>query len=103
MTLIDENFDTEIQKSQLPVLVDFWAAWCGPCQMLGPVLEKVAEEYKDKINFFKAETEKFPISCEKYGIDRIPSVILFKDGKPASQFVGALPEEEIKKWLDENL
>ncbi|MFC1789771.1 thioredoxin [Patescibacteria group bacterium] len=100
---MDENFEKEIQKNEKPIMVDFWASWCGPCKMLGPILEKIAKEYKDKIVFLKAETEKFPISCQKYSVDRIPTVILFKGGKPISQFVGALPEQEIKKWLNENL
>lgn len=101
--LTDENFEKIIQDSEKPVLVDFWAEWCGPCQMLSPVLEKVAEEYKEKIIFVKVNVDSTPIISQKYQINQIPSVVLFKNEKPASGFIGARDEEFIKKFLDENI
>jgi thioredoxin 1 len=100
--LNDDNFEKEVQEKK-PVLIDFWAEWCGPCQMLGPILERVAEEYKDKITFAKVNVDSAPVVSQKYQINQIPTVILFKGGKPASGFVGARPEEFIKSWLNENL
>jgi len=84
-------------------LVDFWAEWCGPCGILGPILEKIAEDYKEKIIFAKVNVDSAPLSSQKYKIAQIPTVILFKNGKPASGFIGARPEEFIKNWLNENL
>ncbi len=103
MILTDENFEKEIQNGDKPVLIDFWAEWCGPCQMLGPVLEKVADEYKEKIILAKVNVDSAPVSSQKYQISQIPTVILFKGGKPASGFIGARPEEFIRQWLDEAL
>ncbi len=103
INLNDQNFSQEIESAEKPILVDFWASWCLPCQLLTPVLEKIAEEFKEKINFAKINIEETPIISQKYGIDKIPTVILFKQGKPKSGFSGVQPEESIKKWLEENL
>jgi thioredoxin 1 len=103
MILDDQNFESELQKSQKPIVVDFWAEWCGPCQMLGPIMEKVAEEYKDKIDFGKVNVDAAPLASQKYEIAQIPTVMLFKAGKPVSAFIGARPEDFIKSWLNENL
>ncbi len=84
---------------QIPVLVDFWAEWCGPCKMLGPVLEKLAEKYKDKWKLVKLNTDEFQDIAGKYGIRSIPNVKLFIDGEVADEFVGALPEHMIEDWL----
>ncbi|MFH1894820.1 MAG: thioredoxin [Patescibacteria group bacterium] len=103
MNLSDENFEKEIQNGKTPVLIDFWTEWCGPCQILGPILEKVAEEYKEKIVFAKVNVDSSPVSSQKYQISQIPTVVLFKGGKPASGFIGARPEEFIRQWLNEAL
>ena len=105
INVTDINFETEvIEKSKtIPVLVDFWASWCGPCMMLGPVLEKLATEYKNKFILAKAETDNNLNSAEKFGIMSIPAVKLFKDGKVIDEFVGAQPEATIKQWLDQKL
>ena len=101
--LTDENFEAEIAKQEKPVLVDFYANWCGPCKVLGPILEKVAEseDMKDKIILVKINVDEFPKTSQKFGIDRIPMVILFNKGKTVDGFIGAMPEPAIKQWLEE--
>lgn len=103
LNLTDQNFDEQIKKAEKPVLVDFFAEWCEPCKMLGPVLEKVTEEMKDKVILAKVNVDELPQTSGKFGVERIPMVILFKEGKPASGFVGMRPENDIKNWLNENL
>ncbi len=105
MDVTDINFEKEvIEKSKtIPVLVDFWASWCGPCVMLKPILEKIATEYEGKFILAKAETDSNTDASEKFGVMSIPSVKLFKDGKVIDEFVGAQPEVTIKQWLDQQL
>lgn len=98
--LTDENFEEEIKKIDKPVLVDFFATWCGPCSILGPILEKIADELKDKIVLIKADLDNIPLTAQKFGIDRIPTVILFINGKPADSFIGLREEGDIKEWLE---
>ena len=101
--LTDENFEKEIQAAEKPTVVDFWAEGCGPCFVLGPILEKLAEEYNDKFIFAKVNLGTAPLAAQKYRIERIPMVVLFNGGKPISGFVGARPEPIIREWLEENL
>lgn len=98
--LTDENFEKEIQNTGKFVLVDFFAAWCNPCSILAPILEKIAEDLKEKIILIKADLDNIPLTAKKFGIDRIPAVFLFKNGKPAGSFVGLKEEEDIKEWLE---
>jgi len=97
----DQNFEKEVLKSDLPVLVDFWASWCGPCLMVGPVIEELAEEYEGKIKFGKLNVDENPKTAEKYGILSIPTVIIFKEGKEVKRQVGFPGEEGYRKLLEE--
>ena len=99
--LTDANFEQEVLKSDLPVLVDFWAPWCGPCRMLGPVIEELAKEYAGKVKVCKLNTDEAQDTAGKYQISAIPTILLFKGGKMAEQLVGLQPKEEIKKHLDQ--
>lgn len=101
--LTDENFEKEVQAIGKPTLVDFFATWCEPCSVLAPILEKVADDLKEKIVLVKANIDELPQTAQKFEIDRIPTVVLFEEGKPISSFVGLMPENDIKKWLDEAL
>ncbi|NCF74864.1 MAG: thioredoxin [Xanthomonadaceae bacterium] len=101
--LTDQDFDKKIQESKKPILVDFWATWCTPCNMLSPILEKIAKEYEDKITLAKVNVDEARQISSKFGINQIPTVVLFKDGKPVSGFIGVKPEPIVKDWLDKNL
>jgi thioredoxin len=98
--LTDENFEKEINGAKELVLVDFFATWCEPCTMLAPTLEKVAGSFKDKVILMKANLDNNPLSAQKFGVEKIPTVIVFKNGKPVSGFVGLVPEKSIKEWLE---
>ncbi|MFH1968287.1 MAG: thioredoxin [bacterium] len=98
--LTDENFESEIKSTDKLVLVDFFAEWCEPCHMLAPVLEKIAEDLKDKIVLLKVNLDNAPQTAGKFGVEKIPTVILFKNGKPISGFVGLASELSIKNWIE---
>lgn len=94
--LTDDNFDSEINDGAMPVLVDFWAAWCGPCRMLGPIIEDLARQYKGKVKICKLNVDENPDAAKKYNVMSIPTVLLFKDGKVVNQSVGAVPKEKLE-------
>jgi thioredoxin 1 len=96
----DGNFEQEVLKSGVPVLVDFWAEWCMPCRMLGPTIEKLAKDYSGKVKVGKLDTDANREVAIKYSINSIPTVILFKDGQVQQKFVGLRPERDFKEALD---
>ena len=98
--LTDENFEEEINAIDKFVLIDFFATWCEPCSILGPILEKVAEQFKDKVVLMKANVDETPTASQKFGVEKIPTVVLLKNGKPINGFVGLVPEKTIKEWLE---
>jgi thioredoxin 1 len=94
------SFDAEVLKSSIPVLVDFWAEWCGPCRMLGPIIEKVAEQYAGRAKVVKVNTDEAPVTAANYGIMSIPTVMVFKEGKMVQQMVGLQPANNYANTLD---
>ena len=99
----DSNFDEEIKNSQLPVLVDFWAEWCGPCKQISPILEEIGETKKDKLKIFKLNVDENPKTPQKYGVRGIPTLMLFKNGNLVDSKIGSLPKNILESWLDPNL
>ena len=99
ITITNENFEQEVLKSDIPVLVDFWAVWCGPCQMVGPILSEIAEENEGKIKVGKVNVDEQPELARQFGIMIIPTMMVFKGGEKVNQLVGAVPKEEILKLL----
>lgn len=99
----DANFEEEALKSGLPVLVDFWAPWCGPCRIVGPIVEELAKEYEGKVKIGKMNVDENPQTAGKYGIMSIPSLLIFKSGQPVKTMVGAQGKENFKKGIEEAL
>jgi len=101
ITLTAENFKKEVLESKVPVLVDFWAAWCMPCKMIGPSISQIAETYKDKIKVGKLNVDSEAEIASQYSIISIPTLIIFKDGQAIRQKVGAMPRHEIEKLFSD--
>jgi len=99
----DENFDQDVLKSDLPVLLDFWAEWCGPCKMIGPVLGELSEEYAEKVKIVKLNIDENNSTAIQYAVRSIPTLILFKDGQVQAQHIGAAAKGQLKQFLDSNL
>ena len=101
----DKSFETDVVAASAsgPVLVDFWAEWCGPCKMIGPALEELAGEFAGKITVAKVDIDDNPMSPGKFGVRGIPTLLIFKDGKVAAQQVGAMPKAKLKAWIESNL
>ncbi len=99
--LTDANFDQEVIKSPTPVLVDFWAEWCGPCKMIAPILDELASEYDGKVKVGKVNIDEFQSIATQYGIRAIPTLLIFKDGEVAEQVVGLRSKRDLKANLDQ--
>ena len=98
--ITDSSFDSDVIKASGPVLVDFWAEWCGPCKMIGPALEELSDELGEKVTIAKINIDENPDAPARYGVRGIPTMILFKDGAPAATKVGAAPKGALKGWLE---
>lgn len=101
--VVDSAFDEEVMESEVPVLVDFWAPWCGPCRALSPVIEEISEDYEGSVKVGKVNVDENPETTMKFRIRSIPTLIVFKNGEVAEQIVGAVPKSEIEKILNKAL
>ncbi|MES2494325.1 MAG: thioredoxin [Pseudomonadota bacterium] len=100
IAVTDATFASEVLQSDKPVLVDFWADWCGPCKMIGPALEEIAEELADKVTIAKVDIMENTETASKFGVQSIPFMVVFKNGEPVAQKLGAAPKSQLKAWLE---
>ena len=100
LEVTDDSFSNEVLNSELPVLVDFWAEWCGPCKMVSPIVEELSNDYAGKIKVTKLDVDSNPQTAANYGIRGIPTLLMFKDGSAVDQIVGAVPKAQIAERLD---
>ena len=101
--LTDSNFSEVVEQAQQPVVVDFWATWCGPCRMISPIIDKMAEKYEGRVNFVKCNVDESTDIPMKYGIRNIPTILFFKGGELVDRLVGAVPQAEIEKHIEQIL
>lgn len=103
LVLTDKTFEEEVLKSDVPVMVDFWAAWCQPCKIVSPIIDEIAHDFAGKVKVGKLNVDENPTSSQNYNIMSIPTLLIFKGGKPVKTVIGARPKEDFKKALDEVL
>ena len=103
IVLTDDNFSDEVLNAELPVLVDFWASWCGPCRMIAPIVEELSGEYEGKAKVCKLDVDAAQKTAAVFGIRSIPTLLIFKEGKVADQLIGAVPKQQITEKLDASL
>ena len=103
MIVNNDNFKAEVLESKVPVVIDFFAEWCGPCKMFGPIFESVAEDYEDKVKFVKVNIDQAPEIAEKYFVMSIPTLKFIDNGELKGSFVGAMSPDELEEWVDERL
>jgi len=101
--ITDESFETDVVKASIPTVVDFWAEWCGPCKQIGPILEEISDEMKDKVIIAKHNIDEEPNIPTKYGVRGIPTMLLFKDGQLKATKVGATTKSNIVSWIEDNI
>ena len=103
VAVTDATFDAEVRKSAIPVVVDFWAEWCGPCKMIGPALEELSIEYAGRIKIVKVNVDDNPNSPAQMGVRGIPALFVFKNGEPVSSRAGAAPKATLQSWIDQSI
>ena len=101
VNVTDETFEDLVVNSEIPVVIDFWAEWCGPCKAIGPALEEIAGEKKDSLSIVKLNIDENPLTPQKYNVRGIPTLLIFKNGEVVAEKVGALPKSQLEGWIDQ--
>ena len=99
----DASFETDVINAEKPVLIDFWAEWCSPCKFIAPLLDEAADEYADRLSIVKLDIEHNPVIAQRYRVQSIPTLMIFKDGQPVAMMAGAQPKSSIKQWIERNI